>query len=204
MIAKTKIKLKDPEYQYIEEAGDEGMFFLSTDKGGLRYQYSCREELRDGWYNENYLGFAYNNLNIKGLNEILEYAEKRLKLPKNQRSLIYLTNYKNIIIIKISSFWAESIFRKDVLSLLVRCGAVYNTKGIKNALNTYTLTKQCLPALGLFLNGYTQLNFSMSPLVREYCYEDVEEQFYEGFEGFVDFTKRMGFKNLKDNYLIKG
>ena len=146
----------------------------------------CREIFNQDYYFDSgteYVGYIAPNLNILLVNQFFNKLAQKYGLKA--KIVIYQTNYKDAIVIKVPNFWKNTFVRREVFTLLLRCAAQYFKKeqDIACALTKYPLTFSCDVALKRFLTGYTV------------CTK-------EDLGGFVDFFKDKTKKQV-EKFLIK-
>lgn len=143
-------------------------------------RFKCRVEFemyQNG--NEEFVGIT-NVKNIKLLNSFWTRIEKKLNLK--EKTVIFNTNYNNVVILKVPLFWRENKLRKSIFTLLLRCGSFYFENGDNtiDAFNKYDLTSKCIPAIQHFLKGNVKQNFP-----------EFTKKSADGYGGFVaEFSNR--------------
>ena len=167
MISKKKFIIKCSGYldSYNNDEYDKGVFITILNNNLDRF-FGCREELLyDMNASDKYLGFyvPYQNC-IKNLNEFFETIETKLKL--SVKTVFFNTDVKNLIIIKMARFWMANPIKRSLMSLFIRCGAIYYTNNFDKAIKQYNLSNQCSKGIYRFLEGNTY--FKLKEWARDY------------------------------------
>lgn len=124
----------------------------------------CREIFSGGFFSTTtHVGFyTQNSGSMENFNQFIEHVEKLLKLEK--RVLIYKTDRAGFFIVQLTPFWTEASFRREIFTLLLRCGSIYhkkvevmNNRRFFKSLNKYHLTQAINLPLKHFFAGNVNL-----------------------------------------------
>jgi len=80
--------------------------------------------------------------------------ERRLKLPEQSR--FYKTTNQKVTYIEVSPFWRQQAMRRQLFTVLLRCGRYYMSDFLK-AIQKDVYGKQTYKAIRHFMKGYTDL-----------------------------------------------
>lgn len=164
MIARKKLPLK---FCYGPDLCREGEFFTYNPKTGSAGDetFSCREGFE--YYlnnNTHWVGFIYDNLDIKKLNSFFVKIENQLKI-KEKTTFYHASCQENdkgydhsdySTIINVSPFWMTDTVKRGFFTLFLRCGAVFYKNNIEEAINEYDLASDVKTHIFWFLSGNTE------------------------------------------------
>lgn len=113
----------------------------------------CRERFA-GLFNESLNEFYYAHKN--NFENFLEFIEKtETILGLNERSCLVKTNYENIVLVQPSRFWRCCSLRRNLFTVFLRVGMVYNGN-YHEALLKDNYSKQSINGIYRFLYGFTE------------------------------------------------
>lgn len=169
MISKLTVKIANSNIIGYYTQNDQGGFFLyDRDTKNILINNECTVvQCRESFavmFKEQYkrIGFVCKSMNIEKLNEFFEEIENKLNLT--EKTLFIKSNHENTVIIRPAPFWLESYFHKQVLTLFIRCGAVYYNGDFAQAIDAYHLTRTpgVKEALYYFLDNNTKPTYDSS------------------------------------------
>ena len=164
-----------------------GLFFIISRGGSCSCFYQCRVEF--AWRfrkHHNLIGFFCKEGDVNKVKSFFDIVETKLNL-KNKTLIQEVKNQNGkVIVFKLNPFWLKNSTNRSLVTLLIRCAAIYHYNDFDKAINAYYLTKICKKAINLFLNGYNKPTYDKMRKLDE-----------EGYTGFV-----AQFENL-DNSEIK-
>lgn len=199
-----KINPKKPmvldERNYSEEfgfySGNFGEINLKRSGNNLIYlecEDTCREDFHEYYFNtrdkNTHFLFNHGGGNFSKLIACVRAIEIRLKIPKTQFIKFYpIKDRNNICLIVISKWWMVNMLRLQFLTILLRAGINYNTKGrakdpIWAAFNTQLYFSRTRTAVNYFLAGHTKISKKYKNYLIEEGYGDPgrEPGWYKNF-----------------------
>jgi hypothetical protein len=187
MLSSKILKIKN--HLYINPYNStSGQFFIYDTKFSIIDGiHSCRELFSEFFTcKTEYVGFTFSNhkdININKVVKFFEYIERRLKnqIPSNKTTIVYSTNIKNVIILKISPFWRENNVRRAMFTLFLRCACVHYKTSFKAAIINYALAYSIQPTINYFLKGNTIPTFRHS-----YLDDEIVDRFSWASEEFIN------------------
>lgn len=192
MISRQIITLNPDDSSDLVYKNGQGSFFIyypngvygdkDVDAGHIDYIAQCREIFENNLESAGavHIGFAYHGLNVASFNRFWSCIERRLGIKK--RTIIYKTNQRHVIILKVPRFWIDHTHMRGFLTLFMRCGAVYYGGQLNAALRAYDLTNDIIKWVKWFLDGHTKAagelrNIDTGGLV--YHLEGVDEDYQD-------------------------
>lgn len=120
------------------------------------YWFDCRESFAVSFKNKtkNFL-FAHTNNNGENILNFINNFERRLEL-KSFTQLVGCTNRLDISLVIPSRFWTRTSIRRQLFTILLRCGRNYKKRNFKHALYSHDYTKKTKSAVEKFLKGKTR------------------------------------------------
>lgn len=154
MISPKRFKLGDPDSWIWGYRSHGGYFGLMSVDGYCDHLVTCREEL--SWTfrkTHERLVFKRTDLNVERLDRFLTTMTVKLNVDP---IVIHRTCKADTVVLELPLFWRANSTNRSLLSLLIRCGAVYYSGNIEDALQAYNISRRCTPAIKWFLKGYTK------------------------------------------------
>jgi hypothetical protein len=132
---------------------------------GFKYPqwYGCRESfLRSLPSQLQSFAFSHKSFKNRNIAAFLAEFQDRMKLPKKDRVVLVkcdrVSNRKTSFVY-FSDWWKSHMVRRQLLTILLRCGAFYDPKkkNFDEALKSVNYSRNSLEAIQLFIEGYTTL-----------------------------------------------
>lgn len=129
----------------------------------VRGWHSCRETFSSYFTSRTrYFSFSVPlRTNLETFSAFFRHVENKLELKPAQRSGFYKTsqtfNSCQVILVKPSTFWRESLLRRQLFTILLRCAVNYNRRNFEYALFSHPYANNTKEAVNRFLKGYTAL-----------------------------------------------
>lgn len=159
MIAKDNIKLGRNALDDVYSESD-GLFYTLSSRKHFLNEECCRELFHYCWRSQEYIAFSTESTkSADRFNQFIDFVENRLKLK--ERTLVYkIPERLSVFIIKVPLFWRKCAYKRQIYTLFLRCGALYNTRNINNlrsfkrVLQKYHLTRAITIPLMYFMSGH--------------------------------------------------
>lgn len=171
-------------YGSLDYGTPDGLFFFYDD-GDVVETHKCRELFGQEWTydykNERSIGFYCSVLHLNRFAAFWNAIETKLALstrstihgvkrPSGKSKDDQRYNVDHLVVIKLAPFWLKGVFRREMVSLLMRLGAVhyspYGPKAnqtfdsrLKAAIARYPLAAKVSHVIHHFLSGNTKPTF---------------------------------------------
>lgn len=136
----------------------EGRFMPLNSQNGITIHHTCREVV--GKYftgKSSHIAMRATDADAARVNAFFEIIENKLKLPKNQRTIVYQGKNKEYVVLKVPKFWLKNATTRGFYTLFFRCAVAYFFHdNFSKALKDYLLTNTMKNQIQWFLKGNTQ------------------------------------------------
>lgn len=119
--------------------------------------WTCREEFDPNFTTGTaFIGFGVkDSCETQNIVAFFSHIESVLKIKDN--TTFQETTLVNMIMVRPAPFWKESRLRRQLFTIFLRCGRAY-VGDLDAALNSQLYSKDTMPAVKRFLEGFTALS----------------------------------------------
>lgn len=130
----------------------------------------------------------------ENISSFLKIIETKLNIAAQNQSICFTTCYKNVLAIRVSKWWLECSYRRQIFTLFLRAGRKFSKDfSIEQIFHTNNDCISCYPAINLFLSGYHK--FCQS------CFDRLKESHQKGFVWF--FSGKTAELIVQENLMTK-